>query len=123
MKNTFLAIGLFCAVSLVTPTLSHAQNQVKTDKKTTAGVGQLVQGLVNVNVGAINVSDITVQDLVDVNNVLNNNQIDVLRNSINKNEVASRNQNLLNNLLRGANLITDNQTVVGVLSGGKFVIQ
>lgn len=129
MKKTILAIGMFCAVGLVTPTLLHAQStnssqdSVKTDKKTTAGVGQLVQGLVNVNVGSINVSDITVQDLVNVADVLNNNQIDVLRNSINKNEIASRNQNLLNNLLRDAKLITDNQTVVGVLSGRQFVIQ
>jgi hypothetical protein len=129
MKKTLLAIGMFCAVSMLTPDLAYAQNtdktqnKVKTNKKTTAGVGQLVQGLVNVNVGSINVSDITVQDLVDVTDVLNNNQIDVLRNSINKNEIASRNQNLLNNLLREANLITDNQTVVGVLSGGRYVIQ
>ncbi len=35
----------------------------------------------------------------------------------------SRNQDFLNNLLRDANLITDNQVVVGVLSGPTFVIQ
>lgn len=89
------------------------------------GVGQLVQGLVNVNVGAVavNIGDITVADLVDVENVLNDNVIEVLNNSINRNEIASRNQDFLNDILREADLITDNQVVVGILSGGQFVIQ
>lgn len=88
------------------------------------GVGQLVRGLVNVNVGAIaaNVGDITVADLVNVEDVLNDNVVEVLNNSINRNEIASRNQDFLNNLLREAELITDNQVVVGVLSG-QFIIQ
>jgi len=63
MKKLILAIAMFCAVGVVAPSVSHAQT-----KKLTAGVGQLVQGLVNVNVGAVqvNVSDITLEDLVDV---------------------------------------------------------
>ncbi len=98
---------------------------VTTAQTQRAGVGQLVRGLVNVNVGAVqvNISGITVQDVIDVENVLNNNQIRVLNNLLNNNEVASRNQDVLNNLLRGANLITNNQVVVGVLSGPTFVIQ
>ena len=89
------------------------------------GVGQLLAGLVNVNVGAIavNVGDITVEDLVDVEDVLNDAKIDILNNSINNNEVASRNQDFLNDILRDAELITDNQVVVGVLSGGQLIIQ
>lgn len=87
-------------------------------------VGQLVSGLVNVNVGAVavNIGDITLEDLVDVSDVLNNNQIDILRNAIQNNPIASNNSNVLNNLLRNADLITDNQVVVGVLSGGILVI-
>ncbi|HEV7350018.1 hypothetical protein [Telluribacter sp.] len=130
MKKVILAIAMFCALSIVAPYAAEAQNQNKDqkqnktnqNKKTTAGVGQLVQGLVNVTVGDVNVQDITVQDLVNVNDVLNNNQIDVLRNSINKNEIASRNQNFLNNALREAKILTDNQTIVGVLSGGRYVV-
>lgn len=87
-------------------------------------VGQLLRGLINVNVGAVavNVGDITVEDLVNVEDVLNDLKVDVLNNAINNNEIASRNQDFLNNLLREADIITDNQVVVGVLSG-QFVIQ
>ena len=87
-------------------------------------VGQLVSGLVNVNVGAVavNVSDITLEDLVDVDDVLNDNQVDILRNAIQRNPILSNNSDLLNDLLRDANLITENQIVVGVLSGGVLVI-
>lgn len=90
----------------------------------TSNVGQLVSGLVNVNVGAVavNIGDVTVADVVDVENVLNNNKIDILRNAIQNNPIASNNSNVLNNLLRNADLITENQIVVGVLSGGIFVI-
>lgn len=81
------------------------------------GVGQLVQGLVNVNVGAIVVGDITVQDVIDVENVLNNNQIRALNNILNNNEIASRNGQILTNFLN------NNQVVVGVLSGPTLVVQ
>lgn len=90
----------------------------------TTNVGQALAGLVTVGVGSvgINVGDVTVQDLVDVSDVLNNNQIDILRNAIQNNPIASNNQNVLNNLLRNAKLITGNQIVVGVLSGGILLI-
>ena len=42
---------------------------------------------------------------------------------IENNEIASRNQDFLNDILREANLITENQVVVGILSGGQFVTQ
>lgn len=96
-----------------------AQSQQRTN------VGQLVSGLINVNVGAValNIGDVTVADLVDVSNVLNNNQVDILNNVLNNSPILSNNSDILTNLLRDANLITDNQVVVGVLSGGLFVIQ
>jgi len=88
-------------------------------------VGQLVSGLINVNVGAVavNVGDITVADLVNVTDVLNNNQVDILDNVLNNSPILSNNSNILTNLLRDANVITGNQVVVGVLSGGISVIQ
>jgi len=77
-------------------------------------VGQLLSGLINVNVGNI---DVNAVDVVDVQNVLNNNKIDILRNAIQHNPIASNNQNVLYNLLRNASILNDNQVVVGVLSG------
>jgi hypothetical protein len=93
------------------------------DAKAQTSVDQVIAGLLNVNVGVIEIDvetgDIT---LVQVENVLNNNEIRILNNALNNNEVLSNNQNFLNNLLRGADIITDNQIVVGVLSGGIVVI-
>jgi hypothetical protein len=115
MKNVrvLIAAAIFACLSM---TAQAQQQQI--------GVGQLLAGLVNVNVGAVavNIGDITLEDLVDVEDVLNDAKIDVLNNSINRNEIASRNQDFLNDLLREAELITDNQVVVGVLAG-QFVIQ
>lgn len=116
MKKLILVIAMFCAVGVMAPSVSYAQTSQKTN------VGQALTGLINVNVGAITVGDITLEDLVDVQNVLNNNKIDILRNAIQNNPIASNNQNVLNNLLRNANLITGNQVVVGVLSGGILLI-
>jgi hypothetical protein len=89
-----------------------------------AAVGTLLRGLINANVQniAVNVGDITLTDVVDVSNVLNNNQIRVLTDLINNSPIASNNSNFLNDLLRDANLITDNQIVVGVLGGTFFVL-
>jgi hypothetical protein len=81
-----------------------------------ATVGTLLSGLINVNVG-----DITVTDVVDVSNVLNDNKVDILKNVLNNSPIASNNSDILTNLLRDANLITDNQIVVGVLGGTFFV--
>ncbi len=110
------ALGAFVA----TPTEVSAQR----NQNQTANVGQLVSGLINVNVGAVQVDidtgDITV---VDVDNVLNNNEIRILNNVLNNNTILSNNSNFLNNLLQDAEIITDNQVVVGVLSGGIIVVQ
>ena len=105
--------GTFLAVKGLSPATAQDAN-----------VGQLVSGLINVNIGAIQV-DIDTGDitLVNVENVLNNNEIRILNNVLNRNEVLSRNQNILNNLLRDADIITGNQVVVGILSGGQIVLQ
>lgn len=96
-----------------------AQSQQRTN------VGQLVSGLINVNVGAVavNIGDVTLEDLVDVGDVLNNNNIEALNNVLNRSPILSNNSEILTNLLRDADILNDAQVVVGVLSGGIFVIQ
>jgi hypothetical protein len=86
-------------------------------------VGQLVSGLINVNVGAVavNIGDVTLEDLVDVGDVLSENNIRALNNVLNRSPILSNNSEILTNLL--SNLLQDGQVVVGVLSGGIFVIQ
>jgi hypothetical protein len=101
-------IAVFSAVA-VTPGNANAQQ---------VNLGRALSGLINVDVSNVNVELV---DVVDVSIVLNNNQVDVLRNAVQRNPVASNNSNLLNDLLRDANLITDNQIIVGVL-GGTFLM-
>ena len=89
-------------------------------------MGQLVSGLINVDVGAVavNIGDITVADLVDVGDVVSNNRdIRILDNILNHSPILSNNSQILTNLLRDANILTDTQVVVGVLTGGAFAIQ
>lgn len=100
-------VAVFSVVA-VTPDTAKAQ----------PNVGQLLSGLINVNVSNV---DVNVVDVVDVSNVLNDNKVDILRNAVQNNPIASNNSNVLNNLLRDANLITDNQIVVGVLGGTFYV--
>ena len=65
-----------------------------------------------VTIGDVNIpiSDVRV---VDVKNVLNNPDIKILNDALNNNQVLN---NSLNNLLQGANIIKDNQVVVGVVA-------
>ncbi|CAA9268689.1 MAG: hypothetical protein AVDCRST_MAG56-2926 [uncultured Cytophagales bacterium] len=118
MKKLFATFAL-AALMLFAVGTNDAQAQQRTN------VGQLVSGLINVNVGAVavNIGDITLEDLVDVDNVLNNNNVEVLNNVLNNSPIASNNSEILTNLLRDADILNDAQVVVGVLSGGIFVIQ
>lgn len=118
MKRVFVVLSLFVAMTFASVS-ANAQSTQGTN------VGQLVSGLINVNIGAVavNIGDITLEDLVDVNNVLNNNEVDILNNVLNNSPILSNNSDILTNLLREANILTGTQVVVGVLSGGLFVIQ
>ncbi len=120
MKKLFATFAL-AALMLFAVGTTDAQAQSRQQ----TGIGQLVSGLINVNVGAVAVSigDITLEDLVDVEDVLNNNNVEVLNNVLNNSPIASNNSDILTNLLRDADILTDTQVVVGVLSGGLFVIQ
>lgn len=118
MKKILVVLSLFVAVTFASVSV-HAQSNQGTN------VGQLVSGLINVNIGAVavNIGDITLEDLVDVQDVLNNNEVRILNNVLNNSPILSNNSQILTNLLRGANLLTDTQVVVGVLSSGLFAIQ
>jgi hypothetical protein len=119
MKKALIAMAMFVAITVIGVHNSYAQPAQRTN------VGQLVSGLINVNVGAVavNISDITLDDLVDVGDVLSDNRdIRILTNILNHNPIASNNADVLTNLLRGADILTDTQVVVGVL-GGAFAIQ
>ena len=120
MKKVLIFVAMFFAISVVNIHTAHAQSTQPTN------VGQLVKGLINVNIGAVavNIGDITVADLVDVGDVLSNNrEVDILNNVLANSPIASNNSDVLTNLLRDANILTDAQVVVGVLSTGLFVIQ
>lgn len=118
MKNLKITIAIF--VLALFGFTAQAQQR--------ANVGQALAGLINVNIGAVQ-ADVEVDNvlnnftLVNVEDVLNDANIEILNNSLNNNEVASRNRDFLNDLLRNADIITDNQVVVGVLSGGIILIQ
>lgn len=73
-------------------------------------------GLINLGGISVNVSNVTVQDLVTVQSVLNNADIRVLNNALNNNEVLKNISLDLSNLLRNANVLNKNQVIVGVLS-------
>lgn len=84
----------------------------------TANVGTLLSGLVTVNVG-----DVTIGKVIDVSNVLNNNQIDILRNAVQNNPIASNNSNFLNNALQNASILNSNDIVIGILNGVPVVLR
>jgi len=117
LKSVVLALGV-AVVLAVAPGTARAQSAQRTN------VGQAVSGLINVDIGAVavNIGDITLNDLIDVQNVLNNNEVRVLNNVLNNSPILSNNSDILTNLLRDADLLNDNQVVVGVLSSG-FLIQ
>ncbi len=101
MKKIFFAFALFLAISFTTKS-TQAQITDGTDVIAAAG------NLVNVQVGNINVNLV---DVVDVTNVLNNNDVQILSDILNNLTI----DNVLNNLLRDADIIKNNQVVVGVV--------
>jgi hypothetical protein len=100
MKKVLMILTMFAAVAFTT---NSAKAQITgTDVIAAAG------NLVNVQVGNI---DVNAVDVIDVSNVLNNNDVQVLSDILNNLTI----DNVLNNLLRDANVITGNQVVVGVI--------
>ena len=111
MKWNLVAVALMVVGSLVCCSEASAQPA--------PNVGQLISGLINVNV---NIQDITIEDVIDVENVLNNNDVRILNNVLNRSPILSNNSDILTNLLREADILTDLQVVVGVLSGAPVIL-
>ncbi|QJW91755.1 hypothetical protein HNV11_21415 [Spirosoma taeanense] len=114
---------------LAVASFNSAQAQLKsttTAEQLAAGLTNLQQGLVNANVNLsnltiqdlVNIGKVDVKDVVNVNNVLNKNEITALNNLIRDITIT----NVLNDLLRNANILNKNQAVVGLLSR-QFVVQ
>lgn len=104
MKKLLVAFSLLLAMSFTTNSLK-AQTVIDP-----TAVFQAAAGLVNVQVGSIDVTAVDVID-VDLNNVLNNNDIRVLTDFLNNITI----DNVLNNLLREADILNNNQVVIGVI--------
>ena len=102
MKKFLVAFSMMLAV-LFTATSAKAQI-------TNEEIIQAAQGLVTVQVGSVNVNAV---DVVDVSDVLNNNTVTVVALNDILNNLSI--DNVLNNLLRDAEIITGNQVVVGVI--------
>ena len=120
MKKTLIVAAMLFVLSFVVGNTAQAQSEQPLN------VGQMVRGLVNVNIGAVaaNIGDITVADLVDVGDVLSDNRdVDILSNILNNSPILSNNSDVVTNLLRDADILTDTQVIVGVLSTGLFVVQ
>jgi hypothetical protein len=119
MKTLLIAFTLFATMGIMGTNSAVAQQKKTTSAQTLlSNLSQTaVQGgLINVGNLSVDVSNITVQDLVTVQSVLNNADIDVLNNSLNNNEVLKNITVTITDLLRNANILNKNQVIVGILS-------
>lgn len=101
MKRFFIASAILLTMAF---SVSNSAKAQITGPDVIAAAGNLV----NVQVGNI---DINAVDVVDVSNVLNNNDVRIIRDIL----ILSQNDELLTNLLRDAEIIKNNQVVVGVV--------
>jgi hypothetical protein len=106
-----LALAMFSFSSFDAQAQGRPQQQEST-------VGQLASGLLTVQVGNVQlqIGDITLQDLILVQDVLQDFEITILERLIIQNVRILENANILTNVLRDANILTDSQVVVGILS-------
>jgi hypothetical protein len=101
MKKLLVAVML-CSASLFAT--SSAKAQIIDFPQVLAAAGNLV----NLQIGDVNVN---VVDVVDVSDVLNGNDVTAIVQILKDVKI----DNVLNNLLREADIITGNQVVVGVV--------
>ncbi len=129
MKTLLIACMLLATLEISSwQTASAQQKKTTTAQDLTQSLSNTTtqNGLINVGGVSVPISNVTVQDLVTVQNVLNNAEIDVLNNSLNNNEVLKNVTVDLTNVLRDAKILNQNQVIVGVLSDQdniKFVTQ
>ena len=119
MKTLLMGLALFATLTFVGTNTADAQTKTTTSAQSV--LDNLAQtavqgGLINVGNASVDVSNVTVQDVVSVQNVLNNANIEILNNALNNNEVLKGITVNLTNLLRDAKILNKNQIIVGVLS-------
>jgi hypothetical protein len=118
MKTMIMAVAFIAALATGVQSVSAQQKKTMTAQDLTQNLTNTTtqNGLINVGGISVPVSNVTVQDLVTVQSVLNDAEINVLNNSLNNNEVLKNVTVNLNNLLRDAKILNKNQVIVGVLS-------
>jgi hypothetical protein len=125
MKKLLIASSLFVAMAFTTNS-AKAQTTIG---DFLAAAGNLVNVQVQVtdinlndvvDIGDITVGDISLVRVDDINisNVLNNNDVRVLSGFL----IDIRIDDVLTNVLQNANIITGNQVVIGVLSSGVVLV-
>lgn len=114
MKTILMSLLLVSTMSLLGNRAAAQQNKTMSaqDLVKTLSTVTTQNGLINVGGVNVDVSNVTVQDLVTVQRVLNNAEITALNNLLNNNQVSVD----LSSLLRRANVLNKNQIIVGVLS-------
>jgi len=117
--TSIFATLVLMSVAVSVPKPAHAQ------VPNLSSFGNLILGnLLSVNVpitilqGVVVVVD--VDDVNVLNNSLNNADVEILKNFLN--DVSVTIDDSFNDLLRGANIIKNNQVVVGILTGAVPVI-
>jgi hypothetical protein len=119
MKTLVIAFTLFATMGMMGTNSVSAQDKTTTTAQTllsTLGQTAVQGGLINVGNVSVPISNITVQDLVTVQSVLNNANIEILNNSLNNNKVLNDLTVNITDLLRNANILNKNQIIVGILS-------
>lgn len=118
MKTLIMAIALVASLGAGIQSVSAQQKKTTTAQDLTQTLENTTvqNGLINVGGVPITVSNVTVQDLVTVQSVLNNAEIRVLNNSLNNVEILKNVSVDLTNVLRDARILNKNQVIVGVLS-------
>jgi hypothetical protein len=118
MKKTIVGSLLLLLLTVFSVTVQAQNKKTNNAQSLTQALENTTtqNGLINVGGVSVPISNVTVQDLVTVQSVLNNAQIDVLNNSLNNNEVLKNVTVDLTNVLRDAKILNKNQVIVGVLS-------
>ena len=92
-------------------------------QQTNDPVGQMVNGLSQVDMSTMNYDNLNERSFVDVSEVLQSNQMNGLDTQLRGNQNATNIQNQLNTRFRERNLIRANQEVVGVTSDGRYIVR
>jgi len=117
MKRRFSSIFATLVLMSAAASVSKPAHAQVTIPNLSAFGNTILGGLLNVNLGILQgaVVVVDVHDVDILNGSLNNNDVAILQNFLN--DVTVTVDDTLNNLLRDADIIKNNQVVVGILSG------